>query len=263
MAKPTLVMIHGFRGTHHGLALIAKRLEKYFTVIVPDLPGFAKGDKLEKHDLDGYVTWLDGFMKKQSLKEKPILLGHSFGSIVASAYVAKHPRSVTKLILVNPIGAPALEGPKKILTKLAVFYYRVGEKLPERAGRRWLGMKPMVFIMSYSMAKTKDKKLRAFIHDQHFRYFSTFHSAKSVMEGFETSVGHTVGEFAARIPVPTLIIAASLDDITPLGKQYELARRFKNARIATIDNVGHLTHYETPSEVVRLIKTWLGITAKK
>lgn len=262
MAKQTIIMIHGFRGTHHGLALIAKRLEKRFTVIVPDLPGFAKGNSLKKHDLDGYVTWLDGFVKKQNLKEKPLLLGHSFGSIVASAYVAKHPRSVAKLILVNPIGAPALEGPKQVLTKLAIFFYRVGERLPERAGRRWLGMKPMVMVMSITMAKTKDKKLRAFIHDQHLRYFSQFHSAKSVMEGFETSVSHTVAEFAASIPVPTLIIAASLDDITPLGKQFELVRLFKNAKLTTIDDVGHLTHYEKPGEVVRLITKWLDSFTK-
>jgi pimeloyl-ACP methyl ester carboxylesterase len=262
MAKPTLIMIHGFRGTHQGLALIARRLEKDYTVIVPDLPGFAKGDKLEKHDLNGYVTWLETFMKQQSLKEKPLLLGHSFGSIVASAYVAKHPRSVSKLLLVNPIGAPALKGPQKVLTKLVVFYYRLGEKLPERTGRWWLGMKPIVMIMSISMAKTKDRKLRAFIHDQHLRYFSQFHTTKSVMEGFETSIGHTVGEFAKDIPVPTLIIAATLDDITPLNKQYELLRLFPKASLATIDNVGHLTHYETPGEVVRIIKKWLSPTKK-
>lgn len=255
-------MVHGFRGTHHGLALIAKPLQKKFNVIVPDLPGFAKGDRLKKHDLNGYVTWLDDFIKKQGLKEKPILLGHSFGSIVVSAYVAKHPRSVSKLILVNPIGAPALEGPKKFLTKMAVLFYRVGEKLPERAGRRWLGMKPMVMIMSITMAKTKDKQLRAFIHDQHLRYFSQFHSAKSVMEGFETSVGHTVAEFAATIPVPTLIVAGSLDDITPLGKQFELSKLFRNAKVVTIDGVGHLTHYETPDKVVQHINSWLGSSKK-
>ena len=34
-----------------------------------------------------------------------VLLGHSFGSIVASHYVAAHPGTVSELILVNPIAA--------------------------------------------------------------------------------------------------------------------------------------------------------------
>ena len=36
---PVIVMIHGLRGTHHGLDLIAKNLPGY-RIIIPDLPGF-------------------------------------------------------------------------------------------------------------------------------------------------------------------------------------------------------------------------------
>lgn len=56
-------------------------------------------------------------------------MGHSFGSIVCAAYAAKYPKTISRLILVNPIGAPALEGPNKFMTKLAVMYYKIGAKL--------------------------------------------------------------------------------------------------------------------------------------
>lgn len=249
-------MIHGFRGTHHGLQLIADNL-KDFRVIVPDLPGFAEGDQLKIHDLDSYVSWLHHFIKRQNLSRPPILLGHSFGSIVSSAYTAKYPNTINKLILVNPIGAPALEGPRAILTKLAIFYYWIGKKLPGSFAQKWLASNFVVMIMSTTMAKTKDKKLRAFIHDQHRKYFSLFHTARSVAEGFDTSVSHSVRDFAATITTPTLLIAGNQDDITPVSKQKELQKLFPDADLKVIENVGHLTHYETPVEVAGLVHAFI------
>jgi pimeloyl-ACP methyl ester carboxylesterase len=255
-AKPTIIMIHGFRGTHHGLLLIAKYL-KGFNIIIPDLPGFGRGPKLKSYDLESYVEWLHAFMKKQGLTKAPILMGHSFGSIICSAYAKKHPRTISRLILVNPIGAPALEGPNKVMTKLAILYYKVGTKLPQKPAHAWLSSKVIVRVMSVTMAKTHDKGLRTFIHHQHDRYFSRFHSPQSVLEGFTTSVSHNVGDFAKEIPVKTLLIAGSLDDITPLSDQYGLSKKFPQAKLKVIDNVGHLTHYETPEHVAKLIQAFI------
>src|SRR5665811_1543877 len=72
---PVIVMIHGFRGTHHGLELIAKQLDGY-RVIVPDLPGFGESKPLEnEHSLKNYVTWLGKFINNLNLSTPPILLG--------------------------------------------------------------------------------------------------------------------------------------------------------------------------------------------
>ena len=246
--QKTVILIHGFRGTHHGLELIAQHLDAFKTII-PDLPGFADGDVLETHDLASYVEWLKGFIASQKLTTPPILLGHSFGSIVSAAYAAKYPKTIEKLVLVNPIGAPALEGPRGILSKLAVFYYWLGTKLPEKSAQKWLASKTVVNIMSSTMTKTGDKTLKAFIKDQHLQYFSRFHTAKSVAEGFSTSVSNSVRDVATQITVPTLLIVGEKDDITPLDKQKELHKLFKNAQLKVIHNVGHLTHYETPDQV--------------
>jgi pimeloyl-ACP methyl ester carboxylesterase len=254
--RQTIILIHGFRGTHHGLELIASNLPD-FSTIIPDLPGFADGPKLENHDLDSYVNWLHGFIKSQGLASPPILLGHSFGSIVSAAYAAKYPETISKLILVNPIGAPALEGPRAVLSKLAVFYYWLGRKLPGSFAQKWLASNLIVMVMSVTMAKTKDKKLRAFIHDQHRQYFSLFHTSASVAEGFTTSISHSVRDVASQISTPTLLIAGDRDDITPVEKQKELVQLFPSARLDIIKNVGHLTHYETPKEVAEAIQAFI------
>jgi len=254
---PTIVMIHGFRGTHHGLDLIAKALPGHH-LIVPDLPGFGESEPLtNEHSLDNYTQWLRAFIDELKLPEPPVLLGHSFGSIVTAAYASEYPGTISKLILVNPIGAPALEGPKAALTKLAIFYYLLGRKLPPKIAHSWLSTKPIVMVMSSTMAKTKNKSLRAFIHNQHLQHFSTYANPTVLSEAFKTSISHTVREHAPTIAVPTLLIAGDVDDITPLTKQRELATLFPQATLKVIKGVGHLTHYETPDQVARLIDNFI------
>lgn len=250
-------MIHGFRGTHHGLLLIARYFIKDYEVIIPDIPGFGSGERLRSYGITAYTNWLDRYIKRLNLRQKPILLGHSFGSVIASSYVAGHPKSVSRLILVNPIGAPALDGPRRVLTKLSVLYYEIGAKFPEKLARHWLGSKLVVRLMTVVMTKTDDPEIKKYIYDQHFKHFSSFHSAKSVLASFRTSVSHDVSEYADKITVPTLLIAGSLDDITSLSQQYLLVKKFPKGRLAVIDNVGHLTHYETPGKVSTIIKRWL------
>ncbi|RWZ78649.1 MAG: alpha/beta hydrolase [Candidatus Microsaccharimonas sossegonensis] len=252
MAKQTIIFIHGFRGTHHGLELIAKHLEGFETII-PDLPGFAEGDRLQRYDLPSYVDWLHQFIVRLDLNTPPILLGHSFGSIVTAAYAAKHTDTIEKLVLVNPIGAPALEGPRAVMTKLALFYYWLGTKLPGKLSHSWLASQTVTKIMSQTMTKSKDKALRAYIDDQHRQYFSLFHSAQSVSEAFATSVNHSVRDFARNITTPTLLIAGTKDDITPIEKQQELVELFPDATLEVIEDVGHLTHYETPDQVALFV----------
>lgn len=254
---PTIIMIHGFRGTHHGLDLIASQLNGK-RVIIPDLPGFGETSPLDDgHSLENYANWLNNFIKSLDLTEKPALLGHSFGSIIVSKYMSLFPESISRLILVNPIGAPALKGPKAIMTRLALAYYWLGRHLPEKSATYILSSKPVVMIMSNTMAKTSDKKLRQFIHNQHLMHFSSFANRKVVAEAFDASIKHTVRDFAKQIPTPTLLIVGSDDDITPLNKQHELHKLFPNAAIHIIPNVGHLTHYETPEIVADAIKIFV------
>jgi len=256
-ANTTVIMIHGFRGTHHGLDLIAKQLTD-FKVIVPDLPGFGEAAPLDvEHNLDNYVAWLADFISDLKLTKLPILLGHSFGSIVAASYAAKYPETLSSLILVNPIGAPALEGPKAVLTQLAIFYYFLGRKLPTKLAKKWLASKPVVMIMSLTMAKTNDKKLRRFIHNQHLTHFSSFDNPTMLSEAFKTSISQNVRMYAPKINLPTLLIAGDKDDITSLAKQQSLVELFKNAELVVIENVGHLTHYETPDQVAEAVKRFI------
>ncbi len=260
-ADVTVIAVHGFRGEHHGLEPVLAFLPEA-RVISPDLPGFGETNPVagRSYDLDAYVSWLTEFAA--AVAPGAVILGHSFGSIVASAAVAAG-LETPRLILINPIGAPALEGPKGIMTRLAVLYYSLGARLPERPGTALLRNRLIVRVMSIAMAKTSDPQLRRFIHDQHDTYFSRFADRDVLRDAFVTSVSHDVSEFAGAISTPTLLIAAQRDDITPIEVERELAAGFADATLVEIAEVGHLIHYETPAEAAGAIRRFLRIPVSR
>ena len=256
-SEMTIVAVHGFRGDHHGLESVLAFLPEA-RVIAPDLPGFGQSAPAHgrTYDLDEYADWLTEFAA--AVAPGAIILGHSFGSIVTAAAVARGLQT-PRLILINPIGAPALEGPKGVMTRLAVLYYAMGARLPEKMGTALLRNRVIVRVMSIAMAKTRDAALRRFIHGQHDAYFSLFADRDVLKDAFVASVSHDVSEFAAEIEVPTLLIAAQRDDITPIEAERELVTLFDDAELVEIAHVGHLIHYETPAEAAGAIRRFLRI----
>ncbi|MEY9953509.1 alpha/beta fold hydrolase [Leifsonia sp. EB34] len=266
-ADTTLVLVHGFRGDHHGLEPVVAQLGGGLRLISPDLPGFGESTPLTErdHDIAGYSDWLRAFVAGLGLTGRVVLLGHSFGSIVVAATLAggndgdggagERPDAV---VLVNPIGQPALAGPRGVLTRLAIFYYWLAAALPERLGFALLRNRVIVRVMSIAMAKTRDRSLRAWIHGQHDSYFSAFSDRRVVLQAFRASVAHDVSEYAARVPEPTLLVAAVDDDITPIVAERRLRGLFPDARLVEIADVGHLIHYEKPVDATQAIQEFLA-----
>ena len=150
-----VLLVHGFRGDHHGLEIIANYLLKLIpnvSIISPDLPGFGRSADLPENSRDenaqgadninAYVAWLNDFVEhtnpaREDAQPLPLhLVGHSFGSIVTSAFAAAHPNSLALLSLINPISEPALEGSQRVASRLASLYYRAGAALPEKSATR-------------------------------------------------------------------------------------------------------------------------------
>lgn len=256
-ARDTVVIAHGYRGEHHGIEPIIAHLPDV-RFISPDLPGFGESTPLTdlKHSIDGYATWLHAFVDAVAPGGRALILGHSFGSIVTASVVADG-LATPGLILVNPIAVSGLKGPRPFVTKLTVAYYKLARLLPDRLGRALLGNWLIVHFMSVSLAKTKNETLRRWIHNEHHTYFSRFASRDVVVEGFLASISTDVSAFAAGIRVPTLLVAADLDDITPVSAQFELEKMMPDARLIVLNDVGHLIHYELPHLAADAIRAFL------
>lgn len=254
-SSQTLVMIHGYRGNHHGLEAIAAGLSKY-RVIIPDLPGFGESAPLHTaHTIQGYSDWLESFLKTLKIEASAHLMGHSFGTLVVGFYATQHtPRSIS---LVNPVSTPPLEGPRAALTNLTKIYYALASVAPRFAGEWILRNKLAVMVMSVVMAKTKQKPLRRWIHEQHRSNFSDFASIEVATQGYDASISTDLSQIAPKITAPVLIVAATLDDITDIESQRRVSNLYQNARYREIEGVGHLVHYEAPDQAAVFISEFL------
>ncbi len=253
--KPLLVLVHGFRGDHHGMEPIVAALAGC-RLVVPDLPGFGESSPFDSgpHDVAHYAAWLTELVPHVAGEDAaPVVLGHSFGSLIVATALQRG-RGAPLAILVNPIAAPALEGPRSVLTRLAIFYYWLGARLPDRLGSALLTNRGVVRGLSMLMAKTRDRGLRRWIHTQHRRYFSIYASRQVVLEAFRASVGSDVSQLAPDIDVPTLLIGGDRDDITSPAAHHRLKSLLGSAELTMIAGVGHLIHYEAPDQAARAIR---------
>lgn len=257
-ATVTVIIVHGYRGEHHGIEPIIAQLPG-IRFISPDLPGFGESSPLTavRHSIDGYARWLAAFADDLGVAGRAVILGHSFGSIITSSAVAAGLRA-RSLILVNPIAISGLAGPNRLATKITVAYYHLASRLPAHLGHRLLNSWLIVQVMSSLMAKTHDRALRRWIHREHHTFFSRYANRDTVVEGFRASVSTDVSAFAAKIPIPTLLIAARLDDITPISAQHELQKLLPDGTLRILEGVGHLIHYEVPVQAADAITEFLA-----
>jgi pimeloyl-ACP methyl ester carboxylesterase len=256
-AELTIVIAHGYRGEHHGLEPVIAQLPN-IRWIGPDMPGFGESTPLTEvpHSIDGFATWLAAFIDTLGLTGTAVTLGHSFGTIISSKAVSAGLKTPA-LILVNPISTSGLDGPSRLATLITVAFYRLAGKLPARVGafllKRWF----VVQFMSSTLAKTKDRELRRWIHREHHTYFNNFASRDFVVEAFEASVSADVSTYATGITVPTLLVAAELDDITPVKAHHDVIATMTDAKLELLLGVGHLIHYEVPHLAAAAIKSFL------
>jgi len=105
---PAVVLVHGWALGERSFRTAAQHLaELGCRVLVPALPGFGQTAGLPNRSfsLQGYGTWLLGFLDAVGATESAVVVGHSFGGAVAISFAHDHPGRVRHLILVNAVGA--------------------------------------------------------------------------------------------------------------------------------------------------------------
>lgn len=252
---PVIVMIHGFRGTHHGLERIIGHVPGY-TVIAPDLPGYGDSTPMDgPHDIDGYADLITEFIPKVTRPDEPVyLLGHSFGSIVAAKVAADSGLHFNGLVLVNPIA----RRPHVVGRLASIAYFALGGALSEKRARKYFSLPLAVNAMSLQLTKSYSRDTRRYVKAQHLEHFSKYATKRTLRESFNASVTHAASEYVDRITIPVLLIAGERDEIAPLKTQYAMyAQMTAPVELAVIERVGHLTHYEKPAEVADFIKAFI------
>ena len=249
MKKPTVILVHGFRGTHKGLLAIADCLRDDFTVLTPDIPGSGDNPELDNKTLDGYAEWFHNYIKSKKLK-KPYIVGHSMGSIIISHYIQKYPNDVAdKVVFMSPVFRT-----KRGQRKSNTLYHFVngGMHLMTEKGRyKFAGSKFLSFAISHFL--TADKSQQKRIDELHYQYSGRFSSAASFMADCSISMHEqTVIPEEKNI----MLCYGAKDRLTnhkvieDVAAQYHLEHhRFEGA--------GHLINYERAEQVAAEIRKFL------
>ncbi len=96
---PAVVLLHGFLEDHSIWNDFSDQLQKNFTCICIDLPGFGKSDVFDvSHSMDFMARKVKEVLENEKIGNC-ILVGHSMGGYVSLAFAKLYPQKLSGLVL--------------------------------------------------------------------------------------------------------------------------------------------------------------------
>jgi pimeloyl-ACP methyl ester carboxylesterase len=240
-AGPALVFFHGPWGVTWDPFLA--ELARGFTVYAPEHPGTAPDTPDDIYQLDNLwdlVLCYDELLRALKLDEA-VLVGHSFGGMVACEMAAAYPRRARRLALIDPIG-----------------FWRDSDKVVN-----WMTVPPTE-LPAYVFRDPNGEAAKRM-----FGPSEPPEAAASARVRLMWAMGAT-GKFTWPIPdkglkkrihrvsAPTLLVWGKEDRLVPPVYADEFSRRIAGARVQTVEGAGHAPHLEQPERVARMIRELAG-----
>ena len=257
--KPTIVLLHGGPGfDHSGYKPLLSSLADIAQVVFLDQRGNGRSD-LGPQESWTLAQWGDdvhAFCEALGI-ERPIVLGMSFGGMVALAYATRHPGHPAKLILGNTEAAGGTYRERRV----ALFERFGGPEVGALASRRFLeghtdeatleAWVRMAFPFYSGTPRDPDAILRTVRHPEVTRWFT--------QPGGE---GHTFNFFPAlpRIQYPTLVLGGEEDPMTPIECQADLAAALPAhlVRFERFPGCGHTVLVDAPERALTVIRDFIA-----
>lgn len=101
---PAIMMLHGLGSSSAGYRAQFVDLSRDFRVLAWNAPGFGDSSQIGRGDVsvDDYADALEAFLSTLGLKRLPVLVGSSWGSVIALAFARRYPQLVDSLVLSAP-----------------------------------------------------------------------------------------------------------------------------------------------------------------
>lgn len=203
-----------------------------FRALAWDMPGHGGSAPLELVTMDALAATLGAFIAELQL-DRPVLVGHSMGGMVAQRLLSVQPHAARALVLAQ---TSAAFGSKDPAWEEAFVRARLGPldagtgmaELAEGAVAELLGPNPD----PAGVALAQD----CFAHVPAPAYRDTV----LALRGFDAR------DALGRIAVPTLLLAGEHDTAAPPTGMERMAGRVPGARFVVLPGVGHLAHLEQP-----------------
>lgn len=258
--KPVCIFIHGFTGSHEGFQYIIPMLTD-FRIIVPDLPGFGESKLgLDKFTIDELAKRLNRFVRELNLPVPPFIVGHSMGGLVVASMLAQAPELYNeKAVLVSPVATKVnyLDS-RKVGELLGRLQFFLGKTVPG-AGPKLVKSRLISRISTAIILTANQPKLKQQIRDHHFKNLDYISSIDFYYQLHVNINKKGAIDYAPHLnkKFKVLIITGDKDNVTPLATEKKLAAALKDSTLHIIKGVGHLLHYERPTEVAAAIHAFL------
>ena len=254
--RPTMILLHGGPGYDHStLRPYFDRYSDTHQLIYLDHRGCGRstGDKDSWH-LDQWADDLAAFRKALGI-ESPVVFGQSFGGMVAMHYAARHPASVSKLILSSTAAQFRLDETEKMMRTLggdaAAQVARQFFSNPSAEAYEVYGEVCLPLYSNPDAAGAGAFRDRAIQRPEVAVHFFTDEMARMDMRA----------EIAG-ITCPTLVIGGTIDPVTPPACSHAIAAAIgSNAVLHMFEGCGHGPHRDNPDGAEKVMRGFLDQSA--
>ena len=179
----------------------------------------------------------------EQMPEEPVALaGHSMGGYVALEIMRQAPARVAKLAFLNTHARP--DSPESTENR---------KRLMALAEKDFSAVIAALTPKLVNAKHLKDSEIAGTISEMAFALGKeAFARQERAIIGRIDSRPHL-----AKIACKTLVIAARDDALMPLDVLQELAGGIPKAKLAIVEDSGHMASLEQPEEVTRLLLEWL------
>lgn len=165
--KRQILLVYGHHCSLERMYGVAEDLNQYGAVTMPDLPGFGGMDTFysigEKPTLDNMADYLAAFVKLRYKRRRVTIAGMSFGFLVVTRMLQRHPDIAQKVdLLVSIVGFAHKDDfkfKKNIYWSLRAGAAVFSRKWPARFIRHII-LRKSVIKMAYAVVADKHSKLR-------------------------------------------------------------------------------------------------------
>lgn len=236
--RPTALFIHGAGHDHSVWTLQTRYFAHHgWNVIAPDLPGHGRSNGPALENIEALAQWIIALAHKLGT-ERPVIIGHSMGALIALQTAAAAPELVSRLVLIGAVApmpvAPALLD--ATLSNRDKAHAMINQW--SFAPRSQIGASsiPGVNITTLN-ERLMQRQAPGVLH-------TDMAACNAYAAGFEA---------AARVRCPTLLLSSAQDRMTPPKAIAPLAAAFSRdielTRVVLAD-AGHAMMSESPGQVL-------------
>jgi len=184
--------------------------------------------------------------------ERAVVVGHSFGSLVAAALALDHRQLVSSLVLLGGYYYPSLRADVAFVSPPAIPIY--GDVLRYTVSPLLAGaLKPRIDKKLFTPAPVPERWTEDFPYEMARRPYQIRSEAAEAAIMIPAAVG--LGPRFAELDLPVTIIAGRGDGIVDTAAQSErLAEAIAGSRLVVVEGAGHMLHYTAADEVADIIR---------